>query len=70
MLWSASGRGRDFYVSPSGEDGNPATELEPWRTIDRVNSGSFAAGDRILAQYRITADRSPDLQDEAVEASP
>src|SRR5713226_7158472 len=43
--------GRAFYVSPSGDDGNPGTSPETaWRTIDRVNRGDYRAGDRILLE--------------------
>ena len=38
-----------YYVSNSGDDNNdgllPST---PWKTISKINSGSFSAGDRIF----------------------
>ncbi len=38
----------DYYVSPSGSDGNPGTSPgQAWQTIGKVNSVSFAAGDNI-----------------------
>jgi len=42
---------RAFYVSPSGDDRNPGTSrARPWKTIARVNGGSYRAGDRILLE--------------------
>lgn len=41
----------DYYVSPSGNDGNPGTSSgTAWRTIPRVNQSAFTyqPGDRIL----------------------
>jgi hypothetical protein len=38
----------DFYVSPSGDDGNPGSLAQPWKTIAKINSTKFAPGDRVL----------------------
>jgi Right handed beta helix region len=40
----------NYYVSPSGSDTNPGTQAQPWQTISKVNSTSFAPGDQILFQ--------------------
>jgi hypothetical protein len=41
----------NYYVSPSGNDSNPGTSTsQPWRTINKVNSTTFASADRILFQ--------------------
>ena len=38
-----------YYVSPDGSDAaNGMMKKSAWRTLDRVNSHTFAAGDRIL----------------------
>jgi hypothetical protein len=37
-----------YYVSPSGNDSSPGSSNQPWRTIDRVNAGTFNGGDRIF----------------------
>lgn len=40
---------RTFYVSSSsGDDANPGTLSQPWKTIAKVNATTFAAGDHIL----------------------
>ncbi len=38
---------RDYYVSPTGNDSNPGTRAEPWRSIAKVNSTNFEPGDCI-----------------------
>jgi peptidoglycan/LPS O-acetylase OafA/YrhL len=43
--------GTVYYVSPSGDDGNPGTSpAAAWRTLDRVNRTSFGPGDGILLE--------------------
>jgi len=37
-----------YYVSTSGNDANPGTEVLPWKTIKKVNSYTFQQGDSIL----------------------
>jgi len=38
-----------YYVSPSGNDNNPGTSpAQAWKTIDKVNTVAFSAGDSIL----------------------
>jgi hypothetical protein len=39
---------KDYYVSPAGDDANPATQTQPWKTIEKVNETRFKFGDRIL----------------------
>ncbi len=49
MAGAAVCSGADYYVSPGGDDANAGTsELLAWRTILKVNSRNYAAGDRIL----------------------
>ena len=40
--------GSTYYVSNSGSDSNPGTELLPWKTISKVNNYYFSPGDFIL----------------------
>jgi hypothetical protein len=43
--------GTVYYVSPTGDDGNPGTSpAAAWRTLDRVNRTSFGPGDGILLE--------------------
>ena len=40
-----------YYVSPQGDDALPGTSAATaWRTIDRVNAGTFLPGDHLLFQ--------------------
>ena len=40
--------GRQFYVSPHGDDANPGTSPDcPWRTLARVNAAKLVAGDHV-----------------------
>ncbi|RLC78563.1 MAG: hypothetical protein DRJ03_25070 [Chloroflexi bacterium] len=37
-----------YYVDATlGDDSNPGTQTQPWRTVSKVNSTSFSAGDNI-----------------------
>jgi hypothetical protein len=38
---------RDYYVSPMGNDSNPGTWAEPWRSVAKVNGTDFEPGDCI-----------------------
>src|SRR4030042_36783 len=38
---------RDHYVSPVGDDSNPGTQAQPWRSIAKVNATDLAPGDHI-----------------------
>lgn len=38
----------NYYVSTSGSDSNPGTISQPWATIAKVNSATYAAGDYVL----------------------
>lgn len=37
-----------YYVSNSGNDSNPGTEAQPWKTVAKVNATNFQPGDSIL----------------------
>jgi len=39
---------RDYYVNAAGDDAKPGTQTQPWKSIAKVNSIEFEAGDRIL----------------------
>ena len=37
-----------YYVDATlGDDSNPGTQTQPWKTVSKVNSTSFNAGDSI-----------------------
>ena len=45
----ASTSGNIYYVSSStGNDNNPGTQAQPWKTLNKVATRTFSAGDQIL----------------------
>lgn len=49
LLSSLTVAAATYYVSPNGNDNNSGTSLaSPWRTISKVNSRTYVAGDQIL----------------------
>jgi hypothetical protein len=40
----------DFYLNPQGNDQNPGTQAEPWRSTARANLHDFQPGDRLLLE--------------------
>jgi hypothetical protein len=53
LLWVASAGiacARDYYVSSAGDDANPGTQTQPWRSIAKVNGIDFEPGDRVHFQ--------------------
>ncbi len=38
---------REYFVSPAGNDAGAATIAAPWRSVEKVNATTFAAGDVI-----------------------
>ncbi len=36
-----------YYVAENGNDNNPGTEAEPWKTLKKVSNFSFATGDDV-----------------------
>ena len=49
LILDSAAQGTDYYVSPSGSDTNPGTSPgQAWKTITKVNSVSFSAGDSIF----------------------
>lgn len=47
--WKSSGHTSYYVDSRHGDDTNDGlSEARPWRSLNRVNAGEFAAGDRIL----------------------
>ena len=47
-LFTTYAAATDYYISPAGDDSNPATLSQPWRSITKVNKTDFAPGDRVL----------------------
>jgi len=43
---SSSGQTTTYYVSPDGDDNNPGTEAQPWRTIQKA-AEALVAGDTV-----------------------
>ncbi|MHC4158236.1 MAG: right-handed parallel beta-helix repeat-containing protein, partial [Planctomycetota bacterium] len=61
----------DYYVSPSGDDGNSGTSPgEAWATIDKVNSTTFSPGDSILFEGGQTFSGSLSFTSGGTVASP
>jgi hypothetical protein len=51
VLWAPAALATDYYVSLSGDDSNAGTSSSAsWKTIAKVNSVGFSAGDRILLE--------------------
>ncbi|MEO6681587.1 MAG: right-handed parallel beta-helix repeat-containing protein [Ginsengibacter sp.] len=49
VLFTLSANAIDYYVSASGNDSNNGTSTStPWKTLNKVNSASLQAGDRVL----------------------
>ena len=48
--------GAYYYVSPSGNDSNPGTESQPWRTLQRA-ADLAGAGDTVLVRNGIYAEQ-------------
>jgi len=40
----------DFYLSASGDDNNPGTRVQPWKSLEKVNGTHLKAGDRVLLE--------------------
>jgi hypothetical protein len=48
LVCAASAVATDYYVSSSGNDKSAGTVSKPWKTITKVNKGSYSTGDRIF----------------------
>jgi hypothetical protein len=48
LFFGTSAFARNYYVSTAGDDTNPGTETEPWKSIEKVNATDFEPGDKIL----------------------
>lgn len=59
-LWGLAGSGwisaADRYVSPTGNNGNPGTEAQPWATLTYA-AGQLAAGDTLFARSGTYSER-------------
>ena len=42
--------GKTYYLSSSGNDGNPGTLEKPWKTLSRINGTRLYADDKILLE--------------------
>lgn len=49
MDFSTSGQGATYYVSPSGDDTNPGTQVHPWKTIQKA-ANVVGAGSMVIVQ--------------------
>lgn len=57
ILYSLAADATTYYVnSLIGNDSNPGTISQPWRTSTKVNSFTFASGDQVLFAYNGTYD--------------
>lgn len=48
--YPGAGSGTHYWVHPAGSDGNPGTPSAPWRTLDRLETATFAPGDLVHVQ--------------------
>jgi len=65
--------GKDYYISLGGDDSNPGMSVESaWRTIEKVNSFTFEAGDHIFFEGRKTFEGSLrfDADESGTKANP
>ena len=47
LLAAPTALGRDYFVSPGGDDSYPGSMERPWKSVSRVNSFHFKPGDNI-----------------------
>jgi hypothetical protein len=47
LLTATSGYGTEYFVSKTGNDSNPGTEAQPWKTIKKA-ADTMTAGDSVL----------------------
>lgn len=51
LIFFIAPRGKDYYVSPAGNDNNPGTSRsQPWKSISKVNSSTILPGDTVHFQ--------------------
>jgi len=48
LLLSIDVYARHYYISTAGDDSNPGTEAQPWRSIAKANDTDFQPGDKVL----------------------
>jgi hypothetical protein len=49
QTWKSPGHTHYYADSWDGDDTNDGlSEIRPWRSLNRINAGEFAAGDKIL----------------------
>ncbi|TAL73764.1 MAG: hypothetical protein EPN88_04205 [Bacteroidetes bacterium] len=41
-----------FYASPSGDDNNPGSKANPWKTLEKINTADLNPGDTVLLEGR------------------
>jgi len=54
VLLSTEACARDYYIASTGNDSNPASAPEPWRSIARLNDGDLEPGDNVLFEAGTT----------------
>jgi len=64
--YTATFSGRGWYVDPElGDDQAPGTQARPWKSLQRVAAGTYAAGDAILLRCGKVFRESLDLTSNA-----
>jgi len=48
LLFAGDVGATDYFVSPHGDDSNPGTFQQPWKTVAKVNTVALSPGDRVL----------------------
>jgi len=63
---------RAYYINLSGNDDNTGTQNSPWKTIQKINSIHFNAGDTVLFKAGQTFEGTffPDLSSQGLFNSP
>lgn len=56
LAWSGSVAAADFYVSPTGDDTNPGSFAEPWRTVQKAAS-TVPAGSTVFLRGGVYHER-------------
>jgi hypothetical protein len=46
-VYTGAGSATHYYVSTTGNDGNPGTAAQPWATLDKIESVALAPGDLV-----------------------
>ena len=61
--WKSPGHTYYYVDSGRGDDANDGlSEVKPWRSLNRINVGEFAAGDKILLRAGSTLSRAVECE--------